>query len=60
LRLISDKVTSRSYNYFLKFLYFYFSTMSKIAKFGKKNTRNFRDLSILEYNNSIVTYVKGM
>jgi hypothetical protein len=42
LRLISNKVTLRSYNYFLKFSYFYFFeklvflTMSKSAKFGKK------------------------
>jgi hypothetical protein len=46
--LIYNKVTSRSYSYFLKFSYFYFlrnlfiPTMSKAAKFGKKNTRNFR------------------
>jgi hypothetical protein len=47
LRLIYNKVTSRSYNYFLKSSYFFFEklifpTMSKIAKFGLKNTRNFR------------------
>jgi hypothetical protein len=42
LRLISNKVTLRSYSYFLKFSYFLFleklsfPTMSKTAKFGNK------------------------
>jgi hypothetical protein len=43
LRLIYNKVTSRSNGYFLKFSYFYFfdklifPTMSKTAKFGQEN-----------------------
>jgi hypothetical protein len=47
LRMIYNKVTSRSYGYFLIFSYFnffeklIFPTMSKTAKFDKKNTRNF-------------------
>jgi hypothetical protein len=48
LRLIFNKITSRSYNYFLKFSYFnffeklIFPTISKAVEFGKRNTRNFR------------------
>jgi hypothetical protein len=46
--LMSNKVTSRSYSYFLKFSYFsffeklIFPTISKTAKFGQKMARNFR------------------
>jgi hypothetical protein len=49
LRLISSKVSSRSYNYFLKFLFFIFwdkmisQTMSKTAYSYKKCAKNFRD-----------------
>jgi hypothetical protein len=48
MRLISNKVTSRSYDYFLKFSYFnffeklIFPTMSKIVEFGQRIARNFR------------------
>jgi hypothetical protein len=47
LRLIYNKVTSRSYGYFLKFSYFnffeklIFPTMSKTAKFGPKKHKEF-------------------
>jgi hypothetical protein len=42
LRLIYNKVTSRSYSYFLKVSYFeklILPPMSKTAKFGKKTQR---------------------
>jgi hypothetical protein len=47
-RLIYSKVTSRSYNYFLKFSYlnflrnWFFQLCQKLQRFGQKNTRNFR------------------
>jgi hypothetical protein len=49
LRLISNKVTSRTYGYFLKVSYFYFLRIwffqlcQKVQSLVKKNTRNFRD-----------------
>jgi hypothetical protein len=51
LRLISNKVTSRSYGYFLIFSSFFFEKlifpiMSKTEDFGQTNARNFRGLSL--------------
>jgi hypothetical protein len=51
LRLVYNKVTSRSYGYFLKFSYFnflknwFFQLCQKLQSLVKKNTRHFRSLS---------------
>jgi hypothetical protein len=46
-RLMFDKVTSRSYSYFLKFSFFFLEkrilpNRLETAKIGQKNKRNFR------------------